>query len=125
MDIVEQYQINLTKFKNLKLDIEIYENDYLNLGDTKEHLDKLKHLKKNYKATYRLISSFEHARSVLSREESLFIQYVYVDRKPYVEFACELFDINITEPRLTSFCSIYKQYLIRKLEKRFIQYGSL
>lgn len=122
MNIVEQYQFDKVKCKNLMLDIDTYENDYLNLGDTDEKLNKLTKLKSDYENKCNFISAFEKALPSLSKEEHLFIKYVYKEHKKYNEFAYDLFNIDLKGGRMNSFCGMYKMYVLMKLKRETNKY---
>ena len=117
MNIVEEYKFNKVRIENLKLDIETYENDYLSLGDTKERWDKLEQYKNEFNIMSEFIAAYEKVLPKLSEEEYLFIKYVYFDNKTYKDFAYDLFKINISFNRMNNFCGLYKQYILKKLER--------
>lgn len=117
MNIVQQYKFDKAKMANLKLDIEALENDYENLGNTKERWNKIELLKNDIQTRSKFIADFEKALAALNKEESLFIQCVYWENKLYKDFAYDLFNISVSVGRMNSFCGVYKKYILKKLER--------
>ncbi|QAA30328.1 hypothetical protein [Clostridium manihotivorum] len=87
MNIIDEYRFNKARCEILKLDIKTYENDYVNLGDTKERLDTLERLNSAYKATLDFISAFESAYDLLTDDEKYYIVEHYYNEKPQKDIA--------------------------------------
>lgn len=117
MNIIKQYKFDKCKCEILKSDIEIYKNDYLGLGDTKERWNTLEKLKNDYETKSKFVAAFEKILPLLSEEESLFIKYVYWENKNYKDFAYDLFDISVSASAMNNFCGVYKKYILKKLER--------
>lgn len=86
MNIVTQYRSCVCKNKILTNEMEIYQNDYYNIGKEKCS-DKLKEIQTLYDKNMKFINEYEVVYNNLSDEEKFYINERYGEHKSQKELA--------------------------------------